>query len=120
MRTDQYIGLNPWARTFVEGQQEFLYTEEVTRTFPSGEVLVIAPRKVMGTNVVLSQYDEIEGAFGNTFPLFSYKFSDGREYFEYVQAQPWSSGPCYYLALRDGKGNPVPESLWPQEEIDNA
>ena len=60
------------------------------------------------------QYDTFEGAFCNKFPLFSYD----EKYFEYVQEEPWSSGPMFFIALKDAEGTPVSESLWTQEEID--
>jgi len=41
-------------------------------------------------------------------------------YAEYVQDEPWSSGPCIFLALRGPDGAPVTESLWPQEDLDEA
>lgn len=47
--------------------------------------------------------------------------SDG-DYYEYVQECPWSSGPVIFLALRKETANGpiVRESLWDEEEIDNA
>jgi len=39
---------------------------------------------------------------------------------ESVQAEIWSSGPCYFIALKDQKGNWIKETLWSQKELDNA
>ena len=114
------MGLNEWARKFVEGEEIHLFTDVVHRTFPGGETVVVGPTDIKGRNVTVLPHDTLEGAFGNDFPLWHYKFDDGREYFEYVQAEPWSSGPCFFIALRDSKGDPVPESLWPQSEIEDA
>ena len=41
-------------------------------------------------------------------------------YTEYVQAEPWSSGPCIFTALRGADGEPVAESLWADRAIDVA
>lgn len=118
MRTDQYIGLNERAAALVEGEQILLYRETITREYPDGRTVTAGPKPVTGSNVRIEKYDDLEGAFGNDFPLFRYVMADGREFYEYVQAEPWSSGPCYFLALRDSRGNPVPESLWTDEEIE--
>lgn len=52
--------------------------------------------------------------------LFRYTLPNKRVFYEYIQADPWSSGPCIFLALKDAKGKPVRESLWPKETIDNC
>ncbi|MEK9180319.1 MAG: hypothetical protein AAB897_02815 [Patescibacteria group bacterium] len=41
-------------------------------------------------------------------------------FYEEVQAEPWSSGPVFFLALQDEDGNWVAETLWPEEDIENA
>jgi hypothetical protein len=42
----------------------------------------------------------------------------GTEVEEYIQAEPWSGGPCYFFALRDtSTGEPIAESLWTDDEI---
>jgi hypothetical protein len=38
-------------------------------------------------------------------------------YEEFVQATPWSGGPCYHIALRDRTGKVVANSLWSEEEL---
>jgi len=119
-RSESYIGLNAWASELVEGEQVHAYTETIHREKPDGTVTVIGPRDVMVSNVYITQYSEIEGAYGGSYPLLQYTFDDGTEIFEYVQAEPWHSGPCYYLALRDSKGDPLPKSLWTDEELDNG
>lgn len=117
-RSESYVGLNAWASEFVEGKQVHAYTETISRVMPDGTFKVIGPTDVKTSNVVIAQYSEVEGAFGGIYPLFKYTFYDGREFFEYVQAEPWHSGPCYYLALRDSNGDPLPGSLWTDEEMD--
>ncbi len=59
--------------------------------------------------------------YESELPLHVYTFSDGRVLESYVQAEPWSSGPNTFLALRDhATKEPVEGTLWPQEEIDSC
>ena len=61
----------------------------------------------------------IEGAWDDKVAdLYQYTLSDGKVYTEYVQADPWSSGPCYFIALKDENDVPISESLWTEEEIE--
>jgi hypothetical protein len=55
--------------------------------------------------------------FGTEYSLIRYYLPDGRTADEFLQADPWSSGPCFFLGLRVSDGQ---EFLWPQEDIDNA
>jgi hypothetical protein len=119
-RSESYIGLNAWAREFVEGEQVHAYSETITREMPDGTKTTVGPKDVYVSNVCVTSHDTIEGAYGGEYPLFQYTFDDGSEYFEHLQAEPWSSGPCYYLALRDSKGDPLPKTLWTDEELDDA
>lgn len=50
--------------------------------------------------------------------LFEYTLKDGKKVKEVIQAVPWSSGPCIFMALEDEKGKRLFE--WSQEDIDNA
>ncbi len=50
------------------------------------------------------------------YPLYRHKLIGGGHADEYLQAQPWSSGPCFFLGLR--VGDTVYE--WAQETIDVA
>jgi len=56
--------------------------------------------------------------------LQKYLLKDGTWVYEYDQAVPWSSGPCIFLALStdpiEPEKHPIEETLWSQEEIDNA
>jgi len=65
-----------------------------------------------------------EGIFGgneDTYKLYKYITNSGREVEEYIQAEPWSSGPCFFIALRYvNTKRPVIKSLWSQEEINNT
>lgn len=53
--------------------------------------------------------------------LYRYTFRDGRVLEGYTQAEPWSSGPCTFMALRDAETKePVPETLWSEKDINDA
>jgi hypothetical protein len=65
----------------------------------------------------------IEGAWTDVVAnLHAYYGEDDHgsfiQYTEYVYATPWSSGPMYFIALKDNEtGDPVPDSLWTDEEM---
>lgn len=120
MRTDQYIGLTEAACLLVRGERVIEYHSTETREFPDGKRVIVGPVPIYGSTVKRGRMGKIDGAFGNEFPLYAYTFPDGRVLTEYVQAEPWSSGPCYFVALKDEEGKPVTASLWSQSEINNA
>lgn len=107
-RSDQYIGLNQRAEDFLNKHA----VKDVYQIVRNGRVVETReePQKEV--------YDHIEGAFYNTFPLYCYFLNDGSKVYEYVQADPWDSGPMYYIALRDSENKPIKESLWTNEEME--
>ena len=127
MRCDQHMGLNGWAETFVAGEQVLQYTEKGTRIYPDGKEEPFE-RPILGSNVKIEQNGGYDGMFSymreddesHDYPLFKHIFPDGRIYYEEVQESPWSSGPVFFLALKDEKGEWVKESLWSEEEINDA
>jgi len=120
LRTDQHMGLNSGACSFVKGSFcTPLYTEEGTRTFSDGSVETFK-LEVFAYSVKKEVNDFYMGMFEDAYPLYKYTFPDGKEYFERVQACPWSSGPVFFLALQDREGNWVTRFLWSNEEIENA
>lgn len=55
-------------------------------------------------------------------PVFlnGYSLPDGRIAEEFLQAAPWSDGPCYFLALRERSScRPIDESLWCNDQIES-
>jgi len=62
------------------------------------------------------------GMFGNGYTLYERQLKSGQIAKEFVQAAPWSSGPCFFIGLRvyDTNGTCVQEFLWGEEEIDNC
>lgn len=118
-RFDQYRGLNDWARKTVLKREKVRIVGVMT--FPDGRrkrfsrwAKVPAVRiKVIGT---------IKGAWiPKVADLHRYIMPGGKVFDEYIQADPWSSGPVYHIALKDARtGKPVAESLWTNEEIEQA
>jgi hypothetical protein len=58
-----------------------------------------------------------QGMFDEPYNLYRHQLNDGRTAEEFVQADPWSSGPCLFLGLRVSDGT---EFLWDQKDIDDA
>lgn len=118
-RFDQYRGLNEWAQKTVckrekvriEGTMEF--SDGRRKRFVRWARVPVARIRVIG---------KITGAWKpHVADLHRYTMADGKVYEEYIQAEPWSSGPVYHIALKDAKtGKPVRQSLWTDEEINNA
>ncbi len=119
MRCTQFIGLNPWAENFLRENRKLIHTRKVVNVLPDGteesqpdEAVREIPKRPTGNKWI--------GMFDDGGDLHEYTLLDGKKVTEYVQASPWSSGPCIFLALRDETGSPVPESLWDDKEIDNC
>lgn len=118
MRCDQFIGLNGWASRLVSKKQKVheigvrIMANGKRKRFNRWFRTPLARRVKIG---------EVPGAFDDIACILNrYIFPDGRIYDEYVQAAPWSSGPCYFLALKDKHGRTIEESLWTDEELNNA
>lgn len=119
IRKDQYIGLNERVEELVKGTPVCVYVEVTTRVYPDGRHEEQEPKPVYESSVKREEHDVIHGAWTDMVaPLHKYTFPDGRVYFEAIQAAPWSSGPCYFIALKDERGEWVPESRWSDEEIE--
>jgi len=118
MRTDQYVGLNKWAKNKVLRRERV--REIGVRVLPSGQ----SQRFNRWANVPVSRRQQIGIVRGTYRPfvanLYRYTLPGGEVFEEYIQCTPWSGGPCYFIALKDKRGNPVPESLWTDEELSNA
>lgn len=118
MRCDQYIGLNDWARNFVSGTQDV--REVGIRILPGGAIESF-DRQMTVPVVKVEKVGEIHGAWKDVVAnLHRYTMPNGKVYEEYIQAEPWSSGPCYFIALKNAKGKPVTQSLWSQHDLDHC
>lgn len=118
MRTDQYIGLSPRAQEYLEKNALSCFVTTIIE-YPKDPVKkTIMSERSVETRLWQTTYDKIEGAFGNTFPLSEYRLSDGTKIREKVQAEPWSSGPCYFTCLVNKRtGEVIEETKWTEEEI---
>jgi hypothetical protein len=122
-RSTQIIGLNPVATELVAGREMVTYHETGERIWPDGQREAFS-RDVTGSDV----YRENSGRWyygmfpDEEYPLLRYRLPDGNWLYEAVQADPWSAGPCIFLALRDGApdGPWLPETLWSDQEIADA
>lgn len=118
MKTDQYYGLNAWARDLVLATQTV--SEIGVRRFADDTIEAFIRSDVVISIATVSKIGEIECIFapGSVFAqLQRYELPDGRVFDEFVQAQPWNSGPCYYIALKGVDGEPVRQSLWKRKEM---
>lgn len=89
-RSDQWIGLNPWALEFLR------------RHAVSDENL-----------------DPVEGAWMSVVGHTKrYRLQDGSSVDSFVQSVPWQSGPMYFLALKRTDGEVIAETLWTETELD--
>ncbi|MFC1678524.1 hypothetical protein ACFLZ9_02165 [Patescibacteria group bacterium] len=115
------MGLNRWAKRHAEGEQVLAYYESVTRRYPDGHVEELPEEPVFVSSVKKEKSGEtFMGMFEDEHSLHKYTFPDGKVYWERIQAQPWSSGPVFFLALQDKEEKWITESLWSEEEIDRA
>jgi hypothetical protein len=115
MRCDQYVGLNKWASEKVSRQQSV--REVGARILPNGKALPF-DRTIKVPVAKIEVIGKITGAWtDHVANLHRYTLPDGRIYEEYVQAEPWSSGPCYFIALKNSKGNVISQSLWTDDEL---
>lgn len=118
-RFDQLRGLNDWARKTICKREKVHVTGEMT--FKDGR----RKRFSRWTKVPVARIQVIGKLPGVWIPyvtdLHRYTMPDGKVYEEFLQCDPWSSGPVYHLALRDARtGKPVAKSLWTDEEIAQA
>ena len=119
MRMDQDRGFTPWTEDFLNRLQELAYTEETTRVYPDGRREARSPKPVY-THYYKGQHNYYIGMYDQEYPLYKYQTSAGHTYYETLQASPWSSGPVFFLALKDSEDKWIKESLWSDEEIENC
>ena len=121
IRCDQPQGLSSGAYEVLNSAPEVLeYTETIIRKYPDGHEDK-STREVKGRYKREKTEEVYYGMFDNEYPFYRYILTDGRRYVEYMQADPWSSGPCFFLALKDEEtGEIVEESLWDEETINNC
>jgi hypothetical protein len=117
MRCDQMMGFNQWAKDLLEGQK-IRVTDTILRKFPDGTTRELEETKLIDTIRTTETGEFFVGMFDDKYPLHRYELTNGKVFVAYVQRCIWSSGPCFWLALKDKDGNPVSESLWQEEEME--
>jgi len=100
IRCDQFVGLPPTAKAFLEEHEVPL------------EVCEHCQRPYLRDYEVIGYYD---GMFGDKYPLVRHVLKDGRTADVFHQASPWSSGPIHHLGLRVSNGT---EFIWTDKEIE--
>ncbi len=115
MRIEQHMGLNDWARRLVTRKQKV--REHGVRIFPDGSKKQFS--RWARVPVVRTEHAGVIATAANKEGriLHRYTLPNGVQYFEYLQACSSSGGPCYFKALKDANGNPVPESLWSDDDL---
>lgn len=109
MRSTQYLGLNRTAQKWLKTTCE--ETPVRTKKFVEG---------MFGEKIHELQKHTLKTPITIVKPPNSPAYLETHVE-EYVQADPWSSGPVIFLALRYSKcKQPVTDSLWPEEEINNC
>lgn len=115
------MGFTERANKILAQNKVLLYTDHVRKEYPDGTFEDMAPkcyhdipRRASGR--------KWQGMFdGESGDLMVYTLCDGTEVEEYIQAEPWSSGPMIFLALRNTETKePLKWSLWTDGEIDQV
>jgi hypothetical protein len=123
MRSDQWIGLNPAAAELISGRPHVAYTRHERRVYPDGTATTLPPVVVSESSTRSVDYADVSGAWADVAGTLrrhtlTNTTAPHRVLEEYVQATPWSSGPMYFIALRDLlTGQPVPGTLWSEAEM---
>lgn len=112
----QWMGLTQRAKDLIRGETVDVEITTIRR-YPDGrEILVLSKEKEFN---ILRQKSarKVQNPFsGVDYSLYDFIFPSGRVLEEHVQAQPWSSGPVVFIALKE-KDDWIPESLWSEDEI---
>ena len=124
MRCWQYQGFNSAAMLILDEKVQVgikRFQIDYTDGRPEEERFVNGEEPIMESAYTSEVYDTRHPFYEDVHDLQIYRFKDGRILEDYVQEEPWSSGPCTFMALRDhDTKEPLPETLWSQEIIDNC
>lgn len=119
-RSWQYMGFNP-AATAVLDETVKVGTSKIKNFDLEGNVIGGYTTDILEPAYTAVEYAREQPWYDGANVMYRYTFRDGRVLEGYVQAEPWSSGPCTFMALRDAETKePVPETLWSEADINNA
>ena len=106
MRCDQYIGLTNEAKSFLQNNTEDKVCPHCNQTIPT-------KLEVIGC---------YNGMFMEEYSLFRHPLTGGGYADEYLQASPWSSGPCFFIGLQvfGSRGEAIKVYAWSEEDINNC
>ena len=119
-RSWSFYGLTPQAHLFLEQHIELCeYQETLIRTYANGRCEQSTQTLKESSWQKGKIYAQHQPWFDEPLQLKSWTLPNGQEIYEFVQDEPWSGGPCTFLALSyDISGTqPVIESLWSEETI---
>jgi hypothetical protein len=129
MRETQFFGLSgsaiSWLDTYADKIKYLVVTSKTNLNSLSTTTETKIESEFKHSTIEIP-FPDVVGMFGEkVHELQTYIVSDkdGKDNIveEYVQACPWSSGPCIFLALRWLVSKElIEESLWEQETIDHA
>lgn len=116
-RSWNFYGLGAQAQQFLQDNLELTEFEEtVTRTYADGRVHSTTRKLLEEPWQKAVSYAEHQPWFDEPLQLKYYVLKNGQIVYEYVQEEPWSSGPCTFLALsysaNNRESNPVESTLW--------
>lgn len=113
MRETQIIGLNSWAREFLEKNVVMVPNDLCPHC---GGIITFKPRREVWSN------QSYMGLCDDGPKLYEYFLKDGMRIREEIQVTPWSSGPCIFLKLqkleKDGSWVDLSSSIWTDAEIE--
>ena len=108
MRCDQYIGLPPSAKKWINENCKVKTIKTVTTTtFSDGRV---ETKEYTRSEPEMASYKKFSGMFGDEYALHEYETVTGLKVREFMQNDEWSSGPVFHFGLEDEHGNPM--FLW--------
>ena len=110
IRMSQNVGLSPTALDYI--RNNCLHDTITVLRNGKWESEYKEPRKVLYKGKV-DQYEPFAEPL-----LYEYETIDNYKVREIIQAQPWSSGPMYFLCLEDDTGKRMFE--WTEEEIERC
>jgi hypothetical protein len=120
MRCWQYIGFNEAAKKIL-AETKTVGDKEITCRYIDDRGITTWKEQIKESAYTKERYAVEQPWYDSENELYRYKFDDGRILEDYVQAEPWSSGPCTFMALRDAVSKePLTETLWSEEDIQKA
>lgn len=113
IRCDQWIGLSNEARAWLKDNVNWVQTNQLWCPHCGKEV-----RCDTVMEAIASPKRVVYGMFDDEYRLGTWRLKSGKVVKEVLQAEPWSSGPCFFTCLELEDGTRI--GKWSQYEIDNA